>query len=786
MRSLMARRLLCSASVTTLLAFAAAPALAQDQAKAQQAAPAGTQNDASGPDTSQDIVVTAQFRSERLQDTPLAISAVNGSLAAARSQVSIADIAKTAPSVNIEPSANGGGPSSTIFIRGIGQSDSIPAVEPGVGVYIDDVYYGILTGSNFDLLDIDRVEILRGPQGTLSGKNSEGGSIKLYNRQPTNDPGGYAEFTYGSFNRSQARGAVNIPIVDDKILLRVGGVYRHVRGFLDRLDYGCVNPGTVPQVSGSSRNDGCRIGREGGQDLAAIRATLRLNLSERLHDTISFDRISDHQESTPSKLIYSLPLWTGGLDFTTPAKSYSNYSTFTGQPFTANQYTQPARNDVDQWGISNVLDWELSDNLSIKSITAYRKSNTVANQDGDASPYNVFLQNFEFNNKQFTQELRLSGSLSSVLDWTVGGFYYHSDLLNKGYIDIAGGLAPGGGGVNLAFITRDPIKSESTSGFAHGVVHITDKLNVTGGLRYTDESKDYTFVRLSPTGGTADFRVAGLNGTSSRYSGSRWDYRVAVDYRWSPSLMTYAQVATGFKGGGINPRPYFPTQAVPFKPEKVISYEAGTKADLFDRKVRLSADAFYTDFSDIQLTVTQCDSLSPFPGAPCTQTTNAGNAKLWGAEIEGDIRPVGGLSINFAASLIDFKYKSVNPLTGIPLDADNPFLSKTKLSGGIQYEIPLFGGTVTPRLDVDYRSGFATEALPTLTDIGRVSPRTLLNARLTYRSEDRSWELSGGVTNLTDKFYYASRFDRSGPPFFTALGIVGRPREWSVSVKRNF
>lgn len=771
---------------SALLAGVAAIALSATPASAQSSVASEDQSANMTPD----IIVTAQFRSQNLQDTPLAISAVDSALMSARSQVSIADVAKTSPSVSIEPSASGGGPaSSNITIRGIGQTDSIGGVEPGVGVYIDDVYYGILVGSVFELVDLDRVEILRGPQGTLAGKNSEGGSIRMFSKAPSNDLGGHVELTYGSFNRMQARAAVNLPIVSDRMMLRVSGVFRKMDGFLDRLDYRCVNPGatTVPLTTPGSINNDCVIGKAGGQTLAAVRAALRVVLSDDIENTITIDRQSDHREPDPVKLLFQSPSWAGSNNFLTAPKSYSNYATYTGHLGTPNLYQGFIGNNADQWGISNKFEAKISDSLNLASITAYRKTTAHGNQDGDASPYNVFIQETQFRHKQFTQELRLSGVVGDLADWTVGAYYYDGDSIFPSHVHIPGGFVVGGGGIDLDFITNDPIKSKSKSGFAHVVIHATDALNITGGIRYTDESKTYTFVRQAPDGGPAPIAVAGLNGTSSTYKGNRWDWRVALDYRWSDQLLTYAQVATGFKGGGINPRPYFPSQAVAFQPESVVSYEAGFKSDLFDRRLRLNASGFYTDFSNMQLVVGSCDTLSPFPGAPCSQTTNGGNSKLWGVEIEATIRPVDGMTIDLSGSFLNFKYKSVNPLTGIPLGDQLPFLAKNKVAAGIQYEIPALGGKVIPRIDVDYRSAFETEPVNgSIAYASRTEARTLSNARITYKPDGGDWEFSAAVTNVFDKFYYVNKFDRTNPPFFVASGIVGRPREWSVSIKRNF
>lgn len=739
-----------------------------------------------GDDRGNEIVVTAQFREQNLQDTPLAISAVNAELMEARNQQTIQDVAKSVPSVTFEQSAIGGGTAPQLTIRGIGQNDFLPTVEPGVGVYVDDVYYGIMSGATFELLDLDRVEVLRGPQGTLSGKNSVGGSLKLFSSAPDNTLAGSVKLTYGSYDLMEARGSLNVPVIADRLMLRFSGIVRSRDGHFDRLDYGCVNPGTLPFVGGSSVSDGCKIGEEGGQDLAALRAAARIVWSDAVEQTIVVDVIRDHQDTAPAKLTNQSPLWTGGLDFMTPAESYASYATFIGHPFTANQYVVRPRNETDQWGVSNVFVVNLSDSLELKSITAYRETEAYAPQDGDVSPYNVFNQVTLIEHEQFTQELRLSGEAGSWLDWTLGGFYYDSSTQLRAHIDIPGGFAVGGGGVNLEFLSDDPVDAESISGFAHAAFHLTDRFNLTGGIRYTDESKAYTFVRRGADGGAPPFAVAGLNGASNTYKGNKWDFRAALDYRWSDDLLTYVQFATGFKGGGINPRPFFPSQAVPYQPEEVKTYEAGFKSDLLGRRVRLNVAGFYSDYSNMQLVVNQCDAISPFPGAPCTQTTNAASSKLWGVEIETTIEPIDGLTIDGAASFIDFEYDEVDPATGILLTDVLPLLSKTKVAIGVQYEIPAFGGVLIPRVDFDYRSSFQQQAVNQASGFGRVEGRSLVNARIAYRTADDAWEIAGNVSNLFDEFYFANRFDLSAPPFFSGIGFPGRPREFSLSVKREF
>lgn len=734
-----------------------------------------------------EIVVTAQFRAQNLQDTPLAISAVTGELAAARSQFSINDVARSAPSVNIEAGTGTGGAFPTVFIRGVGQADPFPPLDPGVGVYIDDVYYGILTGANFDLLDLDRVEVLRGPQGTLAGKNSEGGAIKIFTNQPTNDFGGYVEATYGSYDRKQIRGAINVPIVEDKVLLRVSGMARRVDGFFKRLDYGCVHPGTLPLGTGVAAVNDCEIGRAGGGDLTAFKGTLTIRPAEGVQNTMSFTSITDNQEVPPLKLLFQSGSWNGGNDFITGPKEMSNYATYVGNQYSNAPYQGINYNNLKQKVYSNTLDIDISDSLKFKSITAYVKTDSFGGYDNDLSPISVSLQDIIVKSEQFTQEVRLSGTAGKMLDWTVGGFYFDNDILFPGRININRGFGPDGKpGFTLDFLTNDPIKSKSKSGFAHAVVHLTEQFNLTGGIRYTDDFKRYTFVRLDPDGSPQSTLLAPINGLSTTFNGKRWDYRVAADYRFSPEFLVYAQFATGYKGGGVSPRPILPGQELPYDAESVKSYEAGIKTDLFDRRLRMNLTGFYQKFDNIQLQLGQCPKISG-PGAPCALTANAGKARIQGAEAEIDFSPVDGFTINASGSIVDFKFTETDPDSGVLLTDKAPFISKYKFSIGAQYEIPAFGGTLTPRLDLDYRSEFSVGAPANAPQYNITDGRTLVNARLTYKPEGNDWELSLAATNLFDKFYYASKYDHaSEAQGATAEGLVGRPREVMVSVKRSF
>ncbi len=260
------------------------------------------QNAASEPVVLEEVVVTAQFREQGLQKTPVAITAVNAEQLQQRSATAITDVAAFAPNVVSTPGSSGFGPVAQTYIRGVGQNDGSFALEPGVGIYVDDVYNGILLGSVFDLLDIDRVEVLRGPQGTLAGKNSLGGAIKLFSKKPDGDGGGYVEATYGEFNRTDVRAGGNFTLLEDKLYARVAGVSKHRDGYLDRLDFACVNPGSGAPNAITSRKD-CKIGTEGGQDLQAVRVALRWLATDDIEDNFIADVTQDRSETAATKML---------------------------------------------------------------------------------------------------------------------------------------------------------------------------------------------------------------------------------------------------------------------------------------------------------------------------------------------------------------------------------------------------------------------------------------------------------------------------------------------------
>ena len=782
-------RMAATASVVALTAaVTAGSAYAQGAPAAEQ--PAQNAN------TVGEVVVTAQFREQNVQQTPIAITAVNAAMLERRGQTSIDQVANQAPNVSLKPTGAAFGPSLAASIRGVGQYDFNPALEPGVGMYVDDVYYSTLTGSILDLLDLDRVEILRGPQGTLAGKNSIGGAVKLYSKKPTGSGNGYLEVAYGSLNHLEARGSIDFAVVPDKVFARISAVTKSYDGYVDRIDYACAHPGSG--LPSQANSPDCKTGEEGGKSYSAVRANVRWLINDKAEFNVIADFTHDHSENPATTLLYannSNPFISlNGVPYdrrfipSNPYQSYASFSMPGGQsaipPLKADAFSAEDKSRYEGWGVSGVLDWKLTDHLAVKAITAGRGYTTDFAEDNDVSPLPLGLGVEHLEHHQFSEEVRFNGTIGDKFDYTFGGFYFWQRTVYATHQDL---WYPG---IYLDFVGNDPVVAHTKAGFVHGVYHITDKLNLTAGIRYTAEDKSYTFVRQNPDG-TPNAILGTLNGLTGHYSGDHVDYRANLDYQWTPDFMTYAQFSTGFKGGGINPRPFVAAQVRPFNAETLEAYELGFKGQFFDRLVRLNGSFFYNKYKDIQLTLLACPQYGG-PG-PCALPQNAGDANVKGAELETELHPAKGLQIDGSISYLDFDYTRIDPQaggpsspTGVQIGMITPFTAKWKASFGIQYEIPLEGwwGSIIPRLDASYEDAVYTNAVNG--PLNRIAPHTIGNARLIWRPNAGGWEASFEVTNITDKLYYLGKFDLTGAGAGSVTGTPAMPREWLLRVKKSF
>lgn len=778
-------------------AMVLAAALFAGSAYAQQVpAQAGETAQADG-----EIVVTARFRTESVQSTPLAITAVSGADLVEDASVDISAIAKTAPNMLLTSGGTFLGKSASVSIRGVGEGDYNFAVEGAVGFYVDDVYHSTVFGSLLDLLDVERVEVLRGPQGTLFGKNSIGGAIRLVSNEPRGDNSASLRLTTGSFNRFEARGHMDISLVEDRLALRVAANARRRDGYMKVIDFACANPGLTGTGVGplahlmrpKTTAADCQVGTEGGEEVWAARATLKAKISDAVTITIAGDYSHDGGETSPYKVIAQKNLSTNGPFGNANALVYiANYGVpYDSRFLTPDMYTSyanfsadltglalPNISEVDSWGLRANIDWELGQNLTLKSITAYRTYDGQFSRDGDQSPLDVGGSRTWLSHEQFSQELRLSGlSFNDRLEWTLGGFYFDSTGKDISEIHLPELLfwPP------AVLRTDDPVSSETKAGFAHTILSLTDSLNLSAGLRYSSEAKSYSYLRVF----AGQFRngVTFFPRSLRETSYDRVDWKIGADFNVTQDVMVYGLVSTGYRGGGFNPRPLFPGEDTIVEPEDLTNYEIGFKSDLFDDALRLNVSAFYGTYSNLQQTGFGPDANT---GAQIITRTNVGESTIQGIEVEAVLRPTRNFTISGGLGLTDYDYQDLGSAAGIsgaPCLSCKPIrVPDTTYNVGAEYVVPAGGmGEFSLGADFNYRSRVFYD-LPN--NIGNSQAGFgLLNAHIGWTSLDGLWDARLNVTNITGKEYYASI--GTGASAGTA-GTPGRPREWSFAVGRRF
>lgn len=802
MKSDLLRRL-CTSSAMAFLVFAGAEAAAQE---------GGTPADGLDKGGVADIVVTAQFREGNLQKTALSITAVNAEGLTARGMTNVVEIGNLIPNAVIQPLGAGFGATAAAFIRGVGLGDVSLSYEPAVPIYVDDVYLGRPQGAFLDLLDLERVEVLRGPQGTLSGKNAVGGAIKMVTKKPEGSGKGYVEATVGNFNRVDIRGSFDVSIIPDKLFARFSASSKTADGYHKILDYECVNgagslgagttgsvvlPGILPQDLGSvPYGNNCVVDKLGDENVQTGRVAIRYLASEDVEILVSGDYTRQRQKGPSDKYtvnnganglnqawsgLVTVPLFGVPFDgrFLTDSP-YTSYHRFGTDPISGRSV--PNINNLDHWGVAATIDWQLADDLSLSSISGYRYFENAFGRDSDGSP---LPNNFTYDvttHKQITQELRLSGTTGG-LDWTVGGFYYWAKDRNDAWGILYPGLITAQDAVD-----RQTVKSWAA--FFHGQYQVTDALSITAGARYTNDRKDIGIWRYNFLTGTTAIDNAEL-----KISAERVTPMASINYQWNPDLMTYALYSRGFRGGGYSPRPANALQVAAFDPETVDNFEVGIKSDWLDRKLRLNISAFYSKYKDMvqfkQFAASDPDNPS---GANWFRALNTAQSHFKGVELELTASPIPGMHLDGSVGWIDYTLEDDGG-AGFCQTFTNgkkclaPRTPRWTAAFGADYQFDLGkAGTLTPRFDVRYQSRvfFLTPTLgATYSDINGQAPYAVVNGKITWRSADEDWEVSLYGRNLTDKAYFQGKLSLVGA-FGREQGSVARPREFGVTVRRNF
>jgi len=853
-------RLTKSALLRTLFAGGAL-VLAAGAGGAALAADAPAAASASQPSVSE-VVVTAQFRETKLQQTPLAISAITAQTISAMGETNVTDLARTVPNTVISPLGSGWGSTLAAFIRGVGLGDNILSFEPGVPIYIDDVYNGRPQGSIFDLLDLDRVEVLRGPQGALFGKNAIGGAVRLISKKPTGSDTGFLEAGYGSFNRFNFRGAFDGVIVPDKLFVRLAVSEKHADGYFNLLDYVCVHGagslGNIQSAVGSTQK-GCVDGHLGSEGVSAGRLALRWIGNEKFEVNLIGDLTVQRQEAPADKYTYIAdptqfpgPLGIDGavpqLWSNVPQQLYGAGVLYDQRFVTSDPYTSYARygvnavdgrdtpneNNLNHWGLEATTDYDFSPMAHLKTITSYRNWwNTFGR--GDASPLGNSETFDDTTHHQFTEEWQLTGTVDR-LDYALGAFYYGAFDQNTGFDSLLPvppnlpALPPGAVVTPLGFLgdagiydhdINDRQTTTDYAFYAHGVYHITDQLNLTAGVRYTNDTKhaivgvDNLYTNVGDFSEPVDVHATRVNPM------------VELSFQATPDLMGYALYSTGFRGGGFSPRPATQYQPVPFGPEDVKSYELGFKSEWFEHRMRFNADVFYMLDDGQQNFKTDCD-----PHFGCSVTwfheLNAGNSINEGFEAELSLRPIQNLQIDSSLGYLHYRLKddeqsrttlicthfsdgSLCPQTRAP---------KWTFSTGVQYRVDMGTmGALTPRLDAQVISrvyyipisstcGVTIAAGSACPEGQVVNPNkaellstaasgvaggldyqpgyTTLNGRLTWDLPDNKTSVSLSVSNLTNKVYFYGKLSLAVASLGREQGNIAPPRQWLVTVHRTF
>lgn len=691
--------------------------------------------------TLEEVIVTSRRMAESLQQTPLSVTAIDGEKLNEMGVQSFDTLDAFTPNLVTAGTAGNGGNVANFSIRGIGgDPGGFITKEGGVGVYIDDIYFARPNGGLLDLIDVESIEVLRGPQGTLFGRNTSGGAIRFVTTKPeVGELSGKIKGALGEFNRQDITAVANIPLTDNlatRISLASKQRDGHVVRTIDGLD-------------------------TGNQDLSAAKMQLRWQPG-KWDMNFTLDTLSDYNngpaidisEVDPNAIVPTILGEPGFADIVTE----SPYTVLGGDRDSTS---------YEAWGFTSSIAYDISDTMGFKSLTGYRTAEQDTSEDWDKSPYDIWKIVGEVDIEYFTQEFQLNGSsFDRRLDWVAGVFFMEEQpyQFRNRYNPTTGGLPQPE--------MRDQ-KVSSYAVFGQGTYSITDKLSTTLGLRWSRDEKDFVGQRGDETGANSD----------------SWDSvspRVGLEYQWTDAVMTYVSAAHGFKSGGFNDRPrpgYSNSGIIPYDPENLWTYEAGMRTDLFDSKARLNATFFYTDYQDMQIEAIILDEEAM---AAVAITQNAGAATLQGMELDMQWLVMEGWQLNAAFGWTDAAYDDVGTAVNLTLDSEFGLVPEFSYTVGSSYSYYTDDGTELA-FNVNYGWKDEQRSSDSTTNSVHMDAYGLLNARLAYLDAGGQWSLALVGTNLTDEEYLTGGFGNAADGFMGYVqNYIGRPREVGVELTVNF
>lgn len=730
----------------------------------------------------EDIVVTARRRSENLQDTPISISAFSAAGIESRQIQQVSGIAQFTPALTFETAAPIAGSSSAavMFIRGIGQVESIPTVDLGVGLYVDGVYLARSVGGVLDLLDVERIEVLRGPQGTLFGRNTIGGAINITTKKPDDILAADLQMLVGSDKHFSPRASLNIPLSSDLFVKATAG-WETQDGYVKRPD-----------------------GRDTGD---RNRLTGRLAARWQPSDALTFDLVFDGtRERTNGAAFVLLDTTAAGLYPLDPEGNPTpfppnlkagqfpffrnvvlNGATCAGAepPVTnppalpacfGNHYIPPGLNqdfsnkrvfsNLDLWGVAFTAAWEVG-GATLKFITSYRDTEAAYNIDQDHTPVQIADVDTTSTHWQLTQELQIVGTaMDGQLDYIFGLFHFREKARSIELVRFPVVYIQSGGRTN----------NDSIAGFAQATYRILPSLSLTGGLRYTSDTKRFTpesFVIESLIGLPPGFPVLPANQVSRTFR--KWTPMINLAWKPDDDLLIYGTYSQGFKSGGFTQRVFPPLPETPsFAPETATVYEAGFKWSGAENRVRLNGAAYSTSYRDVQITV-QNISVAPI-------ILNAARARIRGGELEFVAVPTPPLTIEAAVGYINARFLETAP--GAQVTTANRLLKTPEwtLHASAAYRFDLGRWGLTPRVDWSYRSRTENNAInsPQISQPGF----SLFDIGVMLDNDD-GFSIIARLQNVTDKRYITGAFSDD-----ISLGlseaVLDRGRQWSLTLRKSF
>jgi iron complex outermembrane receptor protein len=687
----------------------------------------------------EEVVVTAERREALIQHVPLSVTAFSQEMLEKANIQWLDDLAYHVPGMTF--SSAGDLKFNRLALRGVQSGRRTGSSDPAIGFYVDDVFVGSRVGSLFDLFDTQSVEVLRGPQGTLFGRNTIGGAVLITSRKPSEEPAGYIDLSYGNYNDHRYRFSVGGPLSQDKLFGQLSAVYRDRDGFTkNRFDGGTTN----------------------SQGYWAVRGVLRFLPTDNQEWNFSVDFTDLEQKSR-------------GFEALERGDFLTSLGVPEEDPFDRSiSIDFPGEESLEAWNAS--LTGEIAFfNVTLKSITAYRYHDYFAFGDTEASFLDWTRDGDPEVQKQFSQEIRLTSNSEGRFRWIGGLYYFDLDTLSRSLAELRPDITRLLG-VPTGFIeARGDVVTNSFAVYGDIDFDITEKLTFSTGLRWTDETKEIDYIQTS----TAPLIIGPIPRTVGRKEYSEITYAGSLAYHWTPDVMSYASVSEGFKGGGFNDSLASPTADFGFGPESALNYEVGLKTMSFEDRVRLNISAFRLDWKGRQITTNNPDT----PEFDIV-ILNIGESKSEGIEVEFSLAPVDNLIITGTGTFLDTEVVDggafdLNEGDELP-NSPNSFT----ISGDYTYPLPTRGEM---RFRVDYLyegEHFLSADNP---DESRVEGIGFLGGEVSYRTPGEKWEISLWGKNLTNETKITRFFDLSGDaPFFQTLILINEPRRYGLSLRYSF